>query len=258
VIGAEVHAHGGQSASHQNAGVQRAKLRLLSAVLPLSREYGVVMRVDVLGPLAVMCGPKRATIPGPRLQAVLGVLALRAGQVVSVSEPIDAAWPPGAVPATAVKTVRSHVAHLRQTLRGHRHGETLQPGHPGYLLALPATAVDRFRFEQAAAAGRALRDGGEHGAAVAQFRAALAHWRGEVLAGCDLHGWAAADATRLAEARLVVTEDKVAAELAAGQHREVVAELEYLVRRHPFRERFWELLMLALHTTGRQADALAA
>ena len=218
----------------------------------------MTVRVDVLGPLEVRHGPESIAVPGPRLQAVLGVLALRAGQTVSVTELIDAAWREGAAPPTAVKTVRSHVAHLRQLLRNHGCDEVLRPSPPGYLLAVPAGAVDRFRFEHAAAAGRALRERGEHAAAAAEFRAALTHWRGEVLAGCELHGWAAADATRLAEARLEVVESSVEAEFAAGGHREAVAELEYLVRRHPFRERLWELLMLALHAAGRQADALTA
>ena len=49
----------------------------------------------------------------------------------------------------------------------------------------------------------------------------------------------------------------VAAELARGRHRDVVAEVESLVAAHPFREGFAGQLMLALYRSGRQADALA-
>ena len=38
----------------------------------------------------------------------------------------------------------------------------------------------------------------------------------------------------------------------------LVEELATLVRAHPYRERFWRLLMLALYRVERQADALAA
>jgi pimeloyl-ACP methyl ester carboxylesterase len=51
---------------------------------------------------------------------------------------------------------------------------------------------------------------------------------------------------------------RIAAELAAGQHVELVGELEALVREHPYRERLWGYLMLALNRSGRQADALMA
>ncbi|HET7519619.1 MAG TPA: BTAD domain-containing putative transcriptional regulator, partial [Actinomycetes bacterium] len=43
-----------------------------------------------------------------------------------------------------------------------------------------------------------------------------------------------------------------------GRHRELVAELEGLVRDQPLRERLWAQLLLALYRSGRQADALLA
>ena len=48
------------------------------------------------------------------------------------------------------------------------------------------------------------------------------------------------------------------AEIEAGRHRLVLGELEALVAEHPLRERLWAALMLALHRSGRQPDALAA
>ncbi|HEY0640025.1 MAG TPA: winged helix-turn-helix domain-containing protein, partial [Pseudonocardiaceae bacterium] len=136
------------------------------------------LRVGVLGPLEVSGGPLPIAVGGPRLRAVLGVLALRAGRTVSVAELIDASWPATAAPATAVKTVRSHVAHLRQTLRGHGHEDALRPSPPGYRLAVPPDAVDRFLFERAAATGRRHRERGEHGTAAGWFAEALRLWRG--------------------------------------------------------------------------------
>jgi hypothetical protein len=53
-------------------------------------------------------------------------------------------------------------------------------------------------------------------------------------------------------------EDRVEVDLELGRHRELVAELDGLVRDHPLRERVWAQLMLAMYRSGRQADALLA
>jgi hypothetical protein len=58
--------------------------------------------------------------------------------------------------------------------------------------------------------------------------------------------------------RMEVVETLMEAELAAGNHSHVVGDLAALIEQHPLRERFWELLMLALYRSGRQAEALRA
>ena len=83
-------------------------------------------------------------------------------------------------------------------------------------------------------------------------------WRGEPFAGVGAHTGLAAERVCLCEEYLSALETRVAADLAAGYEGELVSELEALVREHPFRERLWGHLMVALHRTGRQADALAA
>ena len=60
------------------------------------------------------------------------------------------------------------------------------------------------------------------------------------------------------ELQLAAVEARIEADLALGRHRELVAELEALVRIHPLREHLHGQLMLALYRCGRQADALAA
>ena len=53
-------------------------------------------------------------------------------------------------------------------------------------------------------------------------------------------------------------EDLVDAQLGLGRARDLVGELEGLVREYPLRERLRGQLMLALYRSGRQADALEA
>ena len=57
---------------------------------------------------------------------------------------------------------------------------------------------------------------------------------------------------------MAAVETRIEADLALGRHGDVVGELEALCQRHPLRERLWELSMLALYRSGRQADALRA
>ena len=84
----------------------------------------------------------------------------------------------------------------------------------------------------------------------------LALWRGPALQGLpDTHALSAA-ARRLEELRIDALEERFEAALALGEHREIVSELKHAIDEHPFRERLWRQLMLALYRSGRQADAL--
>jgi pimeloyl-ACP methyl ester carboxylesterase len=98
---------------------------------------------------------------------------------------------------------------------------------------------------------------GDPAKASAVLGEAMALWRGEPFSGVAAHTGLATEAIRLAEEHLSALETRLCANLAAGRHSELVGELEALVRDHPFRERFWGYLMVALYRCGRQADALA-
>ena len=93
--------------------------------------------------------------------------------------------------------------------------------------------------------------------AIERYDAALGLWRGDSAFGeFGTEWWALADATRLAEMRIGAREQRAAARLALGHHDRALPDLESLAVEHPLRERPVNLLMQALHATGRQADAL--
>ena len=85
---------------------------------------------------------------------------------------------------------------------------------------------------------------------------ALGEWRGSALQDFSDEPFARADIARLEELRISGIEDRLDTDLEQGRHADVVAELENLVRAHPFRERLRAQLMLALYRSNRQAEAL--
>ena len=102
------------------------------------------------------------------------------------------------------------------------------------------------------------RRAGEWDRAASLLREALALWTGDPLADVRSAFLHRAEASRLAELRLDVLEECAEADLRLGRNEACAADLRALAAGHPFRERLWELLMLALYRAGRQGDALSA
>ena len=90
----------------------------------------------------------------------------------------------------------------------------------------------------------------EHLVEVGEAREALALWRGPPLHDVAGEPFAAAEIRRLEELRLTALENAIERDLAAGSHREVVGELDGLVREEPLRERLHAQRMLALYRSG--------
>lgn len=87
---------------------------------------------------------------------------------------------------------------------------------------------------------------------------ALALWDGEVLDEFRHEPWAAPEVARLDELRALAVEDRAQLLIARARAGEAVATLEAHVAAHPLRDRPRGLLMAALASDGRHADALRA
>ncbi|MEU4038630.1 AfsR/SARP family transcriptional regulator [Streptomyces collinus] len=194
-------------------------------------------------------------IGSPKVRALLVALLLEAGRVVSVESLKDALWG-GAPPVSAQASLHNHVTRLRRLLDD---PERLRAVAPGYLLRVDDGELDVHVFEARVAEARAAHARRDWEGVVRSCTAALSLWRGAPLSGlpADFGGYALVQ--RLEEARRLLLEWRYDAELALGGARVagLVPELAALVAEHPLREAYHRQLMLALHRTGRQAEALA-
>ena len=206
------------------------------------------MEVRALGPVVLADDGEVLDIDVAKHRAILAVLALRGGGIVSTADLIDALWGDDP-PTTATKTLQGYVSALRRHF-GH---DLIQTVTGGYQLGPGVDTVDVTEFERAITSGRSLL--GQHQPKGAQrvFRAALQRWRGTPLDDLADGKMRAGQSVRLAELRLLAVEGLVEAELDIGHHREVVPDLEQLVAEHPYREFFWRALMLALYRSDRVA-----
>jgi DNA-binding SARP family transcriptional activator len=203
------------------------------------------VRFEVLGPVRGWRGDAELDLGSPQQRAVLAMLLLARGRQVSLGGLIDGLWE-GDVPRSAVGTVRTYVSRLR------RRVDSIESIGDGYVLRPGSAVLDLDEFEQRLGEARGAR--GRHDAA-RLLGAALGLWRGTALAGIP-GPYADSRRVPLTELHLAAAEEKLAADIALGDHAGAIAELRALVAEHPFRERFTELLMLALYKSGRQAEAL--
>jgi len=103
------------------------------------------MDFRILGPLEVSAQGESLALGGPKQRALLAVLLLSAGQVVSRDRLIEELWADDP-PAAARHAVEVNVSRLRKALGA--NGSALVTRAPGYVLRVAPGELDLWRFEQ--------------------------------------------------------------------------------------------------------------
>lgn len=215
-----------------------------------------MIEVQLLGPFRVELDGHEVDLGTPKQVALAAALAVRSPAVVSRDRLIDDLWGEDP-PSSAGSTFAGYLSNLRRAIEPNRsrgsEPTVIVTRRPGYVLEVPADAIDLHRFRALVArASSSASDGG----AVEQLDDALALVRGPVLADVRGEFSMANIATQIDEEVLQARELRFELMVREGVARP--AQIEAVVADHPLRERLRGLLARALYQDGRQAEALGA
>ncbi len=218
------------------------------------------MRFAILGPLNVYSPRGPVHIEGAKRRTLLIALLAGANRLVTVDELTEWLWP-GGPPRSAMLVMQAHVSVLRRQLEPDRaprsQPQLLLTVLPGYMLRLKQEQLDVLEFEALLQAGTQSMQRGDAELTARQLGAALDLWRGEALCGVRHLPAAQQQIARLEELRMTAAGMRIEARLRIGRYDDIIPQLGRLIVEHPFHERFYAQLMIALARSGRRAEALA-
>ena len=209
------------------------------------------MRFKVLGPLEIESDDGPVPIVGQRPRALLTALLLQPNAVVPSERLVDALWGED-LPEAPANALQQVVTRLRTRLGSGAGCLATAPG--GYRVSVASGALDAEQFETGYRRARRLLDADPDEAA-RELETVLSLWRGPAY-GEFSTSFAQAPSVRLDELRTAAAEDLVELLIRRDATTEAVAAARELTGKAPLRERPVELLMRALHASGRVADAL--
>jgi DNA-binding SARP family transcriptional activator len=221
---------------------------------------GETLEFGLIGPFELRRGGRTVTLTARKQRALLAMLLLDAGRVVSWARLFDELWE-GEPPRSALANLRTYAAQLRRVVFG-GEDDRIVTEPEGYRVRLNGDVLDVAEFERWCAQVRQARLAGDLDAAVEAYDRVRDLWRGPPLSGLRAGPALAAAAVALEERYLTVTDDCFELRLTAARGRnelcELVAELRAYALAQPLREPAWRGLMLALYGCGDVPGALNA
>jgi DNA-binding SARP family transcriptional activator len=171
---------------------------------------------------------------------------MEAGTAVSADLLADRLWGEE-LPDNPRGSLHTYIGRLRRVLGK----EVVRRAAGGYILDLPRSAVDALAFVD-------LLDAAEGPQTYERLDEAIGLWRGEPFDGPA--GEPLAERTRpwLVDRYLAAMEHRAELDIAADRAPKAAADLRREVADHPLRESLWVVLLDALDSAGRTAEALEA
>ncbi|WP_439656600.1 BTAD domain-containing putative transcriptional regulator [Lentzea sp. HUAS TT2] len=193
------------------------------------------MRFTVFGGVSARTGDRTTEFGPTRLGALLGVLLVDAGRVVSAEDLVERVLG-DAPPPRARAMMQTWLTRLRHSLPG-----LVERDGAGYRVRVDPLEIDLHLFRHLVRTGRTAD--------------ALALARADLLSTLDTP-WARQLRADFAAELLAARLDHVDERLAQGEHSALVPQLHALAAERPLDERVAAQLIEALHGSGRTAEAL--
>jgi DNA-binding SARP family transcriptional activator len=156
-------------------------------------------------------------------------------------------------PAAALDTLQSIVSRLRR----HLGRNSIESVDHSYRLVAEPDEVDAVKFERLMRQASSLVTD-DPATAASLATEALELWRGTPFGDLRDEDCLRAEVQRLEALRLGTHEIRLEADIGCGRLTSAIASLQAEIIDHPYRERLWYLLILALARDGRRVDAVRA
>lgn len=209
-----------------------------------------MLDVLVLGSVSASADGIDYPLGGAKQQALLARLVLGRRRALTPERLIDDLWGE-APPRDPAHALQARISRLRSALP-----IDIELHDGGYRLDPTTIRTDAARFEQLCEHARSLLSDGEIEPAATALQRALELWRGPAFTGLPDVTTLRAEAVRLENLHSAALSDRIDLDLALGRGAAVIPELHALLEEHPFTERLWGQLMVALYCEGRVKEAL--
>ncbi len=186
-------------------------------------------------------------------RALLDTLLLFANEPVPNDMLIEALWPK-TPPISAIRALRTYIWEVRKLLQSpriHTHG-------CGYEIEVRDAELDLHVFRDLDERGHAAMADRDFDTTARLLTKAMSLWAGTPFGDMPHTVPIDSETARWLERRTAAQTSLIDARLRLGQHRDVIADLKALTIKDPLNENTWGQLMLALHRSGRRADALTS
>ena len=197
------------------------------------------VRVQLFGRVQVSVDGVPVTFNGVRMRTLVAVLAVSAGEAVSVDALARRLWGDD-LPDQVRQSMQAMISRLRRAVGA----DVVQTSGTSYRMTVPADQVDVLRFE------REVREASDADA----ITTALTAWTAQPFLDTESDWLTTTVLPGLEELRLDAIERR--ADLISEPSAELLAELRQLTGEHALRESLWVRLLRAHVRAGRPAEAL--